>query len=283
MMTRMSCAVLWAGVLAGMCAMNGGCLRLGTMKPGEMEWVQVDSQAPRAGNVYLIRGFIGLFSYGIDHLTDEINQNGIRAHVFQEDQYKKLGQTIVATYRKAPGHEPICLIGHSLGADDVIRIARELDKEHVPVDLLITIDATTPPKVPNNVKVCYNYYQPSIMDGTGILRGIPLETEPGFAGKLYNYNIRKERKDLMEWDTNHVNVDKNSRIHAEILTKLRETFPTRQEWVTMHQEPKLGEARPAAAKIETPATRPVVPMNSPMTHGAPANSDVQASSAAAPR
>jgi hypothetical protein len=229
------------------------------MKQGNMDWVQTNTDAPRAGHVYLVRGFIGLFSFGIDRLTNEIEASGVRSHVFQEDQHKTLSDTIVQAYRANKDHEPICLIGHSLGANDVIEIAQALDKQGVPVDMLVTIDATEYRDVPKNVAVCYNYYQPSIFDGTGILRGIPLKQEPGSTGKLYNYNIRKERSDLMEWDTTHVNIDKNEKIHREVIAHLQEACPPRAQWLAM----KNGNPMLAAARID-----PSRPSAAPALHSA---------------
>jgi hypothetical protein len=241
---------------------SGGCVSLSSMKPGKMEWIQASSTSPRAGNVYLIRGLIGAFSGGIDTLTVKIDQAGINAHVFQEDQKELIAQTLVNTYKNNPDHEPIILIGHSLGADDAIMAARELEKVGVPVDILVTIDATRPPKVPGNVKVCYNYYQPSVFDGTGILRGIPLETEPNFTGKLYNMNVRGEYKNLLEWDTNHVNIDKNNKIHADVLAKLMPVCMPREQWVASHTPVLAGStttrpAAPARTADASPALRAV--------------------------
>lgn len=220
-----------------------GCSGISAMTPGKMEWIQPKSDAPYAGNAYLIRGLIGFFSAGIDSLGEQIDESGVRAYVFQQNQRLLIAQTLAKRYGEAKdNHEPLILIGHSLGADDVIMCSRELQKVGVQVDMLITLDATRPPKVPTNVKVCYNYYQPSIFDGTGILRGVPLQTDPGFTGKLYNMNVRKEYKHLLEWDTNHVNIDKNSKIHQDILAKIHELCVPRQEWVAAH-EPKLAGAK----------------------------------------
>ncbi len=236
-----------------------GCfgLQLGTMKPGEMSWVNTSTTEPRAGHVYLIRGLIGLFSYGIDRMTDKVAATGVAANVFQEDQTDLLGKTIVEKYTaQRANHEPIVLIGHSLGADDAIKISKMLEAQNIPVDLLVTIDATRPPLVPGNVKVCYNYYQPSVFDGTGILRGVPLELEPGAKTTLYNYNIRGERKDLLEWDTNHVNIDKNTKIHADAIVHIKEVCPPRAEWVAMHGGSNITGVTPV--KISSPATQPAV-------------------------
>ena len=232
-----------------------GCLQFGTMKQGEMSWVSANNETKqRAGHVYLIRGFIGLFSYGIDRMTEKVAATGVAANVFQEDQTDVLGKTIVDKYKATNGkHEPIVLIGHSLGADDAIKISKMLEAENIPVDLLITVDPTKPPAVPGNVKVCYNYYQPSMFDGTGVLRGIPLELEPGAKTQLYNLNIRGERKDLLEWDTNHVNIDKNTKIHAEIVKHVEEICPTREVWAAMH-----GGVPAAVKTVSTPASQPAV-------------------------
>lgn len=236
-----------------------GCFStVSTMTPGKMEWVQPKSSQPLVGNAYLQRGLIGLFSGGIDSLTEEISKDGIDAHVWQEDQHEETAKTVAAVYSKYRNdHEPIILIGHSLGADDSIIVARALDEVNVPVDMLITIDATRPPKVPKNVKVCYNYYQPSIFDGTGILRGIPLETDPGFTGKLYNMNVRAEYKNLLEWDTNHVNIDKNKKIHADIIEKMKQICIPRAQWVAMKQRSALASSTTQPSPLTKLPTAPV--------------------------
>lgn len=244
-------SVKWMLMVPVAAAALTGCSTPSKMTPGKMEWVQADSDAPRVGNAYLIRGFIGIFSGGIDALTTKIDQAGVRAHVFQEDQRKILAETVAQTYAKAKGqHEPIVLIGHSLGADDAIHVARALDEVGVEVDMLITIDATRPPKVPKNVRVCYNYYQPSILDGTTILRGIPLETEPGFHGQLHNMNVRKEYSHLLEWDTNHVNIDKNRKVHEDVIEKVYSVCVPRAQWAASRND---------GARLASSTTRPSAP------------------------
>jgi hypothetical protein len=243
-----------------LCGSMTGCLglQLGTMKQGDMNWVQANTTGSRAGHAYLIRGFIGLFSYGIDRMTEKVGATGIEANVFQEDQTQMLGDTILAKYKSTSGaHEPIVLIGHSLGADDAIKIARRLDAEKIPVDLLITVDPTRPDPVPGNVKVCYNYYQPSVFDWTTMVRGVALVLDPGAKTQLYNINIRKDRTDLLEWDTNHVNIDKNTKIHAEIVKHVEEICPTRQQWVAMHGATNLTKV-PTPVKAGGAATQPSV-------------------------
>jgi len=202
-----------ARVLLLILLLCGGCA---TTRPGALASVQATSDADRAGNVYLLRGFIGVFSSGINSLTEKLNAAGVRAHVYQDDQWKALAQTIRRRYAEATAREPLVLIGHSYGADDALRIARELEKSGVVVDLLITLDPVTPPRVPKNVRRCRNYFQSNgVADRLPWLRGVPVQAST--SDQVMNIDLRKDRRDLLERDTNHFNIEKNQRVHAAVL------------------------------------------------------------------
>jgi pimeloyl-ACP methyl ester carboxylesterase len=203
-----------------------------SMTPGELDRVQPASDQPRAGNVYLLRGFIGIWSYGVDHLGRKIADSGVRASVFQEDQWSALANTIVERYRANPTPEPLVLIGHSYGADDTLRIAKVLQEHNIKIDLIITLDPVTPPQVPSNITLCYNIYQPSLLDSLPFFRGVALETESPNTANLVNVNIRADRTDLLEPGTDHFNIEKNELIHAEVVRKVHEFCPPRDLWAT---------------------------------------------------
>jgi hypothetical protein len=228
----------------------GGCA---SMKPGELERVQPTSDAPRVGSVYLLRGFLGIWSYGIDDLGGKINAAGIRASVFQEDQWHALAETILEKYRNEPRHEPIVLIGHSYGADDTLRIARQLKECDIPVDMIITLDPVTPPKVPDNVRVCYNFYQSNLLDSLPFFRGIPLESEAPNGVNLQNMDLRSDRRDLLEPGTDHFNIEKNEKVHAEIIKKLQQICLPREVWLMQHwgmlNTPSNTSGKPSPASI----------------------------------
>lgn len=250
----------WSLLPMVLLALSSGCTSTRSdMTPGKMEWIQPHSDASRAGKAYLFRGWIGLFSGGMDALTKTIDQSGVRAHVFQEDQHSEFAKVIVERYRNVPDHEPIVLVGHSLGADDAIAAARALDEAGIAVDLLITIDPTRPPKVPKNVKICYNYYQPSFMDMLGVWRGVALKTEPGFTGQLHNMNVRKEYRNLLEPDTNHTNIDKNRKIHADVIAKIMPVCVPRAQWAAMHYTGVI-----LAGSTTTRPSAPVMPAAAPV-------------------
>jgi hypothetical protein len=221
------------------------------MKPGDLSLVQTFSNQPRAGNVYLIRGFIGIWSTGIDRLGEEINKSGVRANVYRCEQWRELTETILNTYKDQKTFEPLVIVGHSWGADHALDLAHELEAAHIPIDLIVTLDPVTPPEVPGNVKWCHNIYQPhGIMDQIPFFRGVALKASAGNPGFLENLNIRGERTDLLEPGTDHFNVEKNEKIHQDVVKQIQKICPPRDEWVRLHPsyKPPNDRAQTAGAK-----------------------------------
>jgi hypothetical protein len=242
-------------LLLGM-ALLGGCK---SMTPGNVEDVQPFSDRPLAGNAYLLRGFLGIWSTGIDNLGKKIEASGIRAHVYQEDQWRALCAEIIRKYKSIPDPEPLVLVGHSYGADDTLKIAKELQQHRITVDLIVTLDPVTPPEVPANVRLCYNIYQSNLLDGLPFFRGVPLEPASPDARNLINVNLRTHRRDLLEPGTDHFNIEKNSRVHREVVARLRETCPPRAVWASLRNRPL--PARQPTVVASTPA--PVKPSPQP--------------------
>jgi pimeloyl-ACP methyl ester carboxylesterase len=234
--------VLLAGLMSAIGMLSTGC----SVPPnGPLSSVQPLSDRARVGNVYLLRGWIGVFSTGMDALTDKINAAGVRAIVYQDTQWSELADAIKDKYSKARYHEPIVLVGHSYGADDVLRMAEELDKAGIAVDLVVTLDAVTPPRVPGNVRLCYNLYQSNpVMDHLPFLRGIPVKSDSEHPTKVINNDIRVNRTDLLEPGLDHFNIEKKPKIHDDILRQILAVCPPRRGWVPM--------ARPRAVPTSTP-------------------------------
>lgn len=229
----------------------GGCA---SMTPGKMQWVQPRSDRPRAGNVYLLRGWIGIFSYGINHLGEKLNKAGVRSSVFQEDQWKALADAIIQKYHDAKNPEPLILVGHSFGADDTLRVSKRLEAAGISVDLVVTLDPVTPPEVPANVKrVCNLYQSNGAWDKVPAFRGVPLTAQDPSRTQLLNMDIRKDRTDLLEPGTDHFNIEKKAKVHAEVLRQVLSVCPGRTEWAEAHGE----MIRKAIVSKSAPATRPV--------------------------
>lgn len=223
---------MWMGFVL----LAAGC---GGLVPGRLSRVQPVSEAQRVGNVYLLRGFIGIFSTGIDDLEDKIERRGIHAQVFQAHQWRALAETIAGRYAANEDAEPLVLVGHSYGADDAVRISRLLNEKNVTVDLLVTIDPVTPPPVPGNVAVTYNIYRSNgVLDYLPWFRGIPLKQEVKNSGRVENIDINMNRRDLKEPWTHHFNIEKKSRIHEAALDQILIVCPEREDWIATRIGPQ---------------------------------------------
>lgn len=229
-----------------------------TPKPGDISRVQPTSEMDRAGNAYLLRGWIGVFSTGIDQLGEQLNNLGVRTTVFQEDQWPDLAAELTREYGKKspPNREPLVLIGHSYGADSVIRIAERLEKKGIVVDLIVTLDPVTPPKVPGNVKQVVNLYQSNgFMDNFPWLRGIPVQPAKGSAVTIKNVDIRRDRTDLLAKDLDHFNIEKQPLVHAEIVARVAEVCPPRGAGLAGGRAPTPVLPSPGAGTATTQRAR----------------------------
>jgi hypothetical protein len=241
-------AVLFCALCAGLAGCNG------INTPGRMEWVQPTTTTPRVGTVYLIRGWMGIYSAGIDEMAQQLRDRGVTAYVYMPEQYPELANRMVEVYKDAPWHEPICFVGHSRGVDSSIIISRKLNKVNVPVDLIVCLDSVDETTLTRNVRLCYNYWMPGIFWDSNLLRGIPLKQEPGSTGKLYNYNL--DSKEYIGWReplTDHVSFDDDPMVQQRIINNILEVCVERARWTPPVPAP-VSPPPPAAAGPATPPT-----------------------------
>jgi hypothetical protein len=144
-----------------------------------------------------------VFSTGLDGIADDLKAKGVKAEVAGH-LYWQTGLTDILKARAAGKAGPIILIGHSQGANNVIDIARGLEAQNIPVDLVITLAPFMQYPVPANVKQAVNYYQQGGW-------GAPIEGAPGFHGKIMNVNVNDDPS------VTHINIDKSTRVRADIV------------------------------------------------------------------
>jgi pimeloyl-ACP methyl ester carboxylesterase len=200
------------------------------------------------GHVYFIRGFMGWWSRDLDDLADQVRRAGVASDVYAGWQWADLRDRILMVYAptgpgRAGGSEPIVLVGHSYGSDEILKIARALRRRGARVDLLVTIDPVTPIDVPDNIACTLNYYQTEgLLDYLPWWRGVPLEREApagarGATGAmtcqmapLHNMNVRTDRVDLLEPHTTHKSIPHNPKVQAEVLADILAVCPPRTRW-----------------------------------------------------
>ena len=152
--------------------------------------------------VYLLRGWFGVFSAGMDALADELQGKGIKAEAIGHLAWRATVAKI-ASERAAGKTGPLVLVGHSQGANNVIEMARILEKDGIAVDLLVTLAPLLQDPIPGNVARAINYY-----NSPGW--GAPVKAEVGYRGNLSNVNLGGDL------GIAHIAMDKSPNIQAEI-------------------------------------------------------------------
>jgi hypothetical protein len=161
------------------------------------------SSATRAETrVYLLRGWFGVFSTGLDTVATELRSKGIKAETLGHLAWKTTVAKIIKDHASGKSG-PLVLVGHSQGANNIIDMARLLQQENIPVDLLVTLAPAGQDPIPGNVVRAINYY-----NSPGW--GAPVNADAGYRGKLTNINLGGDI------GLYHMAIDKNPRVQAEI-------------------------------------------------------------------
>jgi hypothetical protein len=229
-------------------ARSGGWCRLAAtlaltasiLSPSAQPSVAKDREARSCAHVYLMRGLMNIFSLGMDQLAAKIALHGIAASVHNHAEADAIVAEIAARYRSGD-HGPIILIGHSLGADAVMMMAQALNREGVPVALVIPFDGTGSYATPKNVACVLNLTQREYAY---------MRSGPGFHGKLSNINVSGET------GIDHFTIDKSPRLQAQALNSVLETA-------------KSGACRPAVEHpaVAEPKEQPTAPAGPPLRLG----------------
>jgi hypothetical protein len=165
--------------------------------------VLVWSSATKAETrVYLLRGWFGVFSTGLDTLATELRGKGIEAEAVGHLAWKTMVSDIIKWHATGDSG-PLVLVGHSQGANNVIDMARLLQRENISVDLLVTLAPAMQDPVPGNVVRAINYY-----NSPGW--GAPITADAGYRGELTNINLGGDI------GLYHMAIDKNPKVQAEI-------------------------------------------------------------------
>lgn len=167
------------------------------------------------GQIYTMRGGLGgLFSKGMNRLESTLEiDNNIPALSTVWFKGGPLSKDIIRRYKKDPAHSPIILVGHSLGANEQINIARNLNSKHVPVALLITVDPVIPAMIPPNVCHAINFYKSSFIP---LFSGLSMHADDPRRTHLENIDVTK----LPGVKVHHLNIDSSPVIQERMLKEI---------------------------------------------------------------
>lgn len=226
--------------------------------PNEIVLAQASKRAPAVRNtgthVYLLRGFMDIFSTGMDELGVKLNRAGIRASVHNHSEFGVLAEQIGDRYRRGV-RENVVIVGHSLGANDAFSMADRLADFGISVPLIITFDPTSNMSAGRNVQRVVNFYSSTNGWGTSIGRG------PGFRGSLSNVDLSRRG------EMGHTDIDKSPALHSQSIGYIRSVGGGGRTSATAaapKQESKQDDAKPAEtakspakdASPETTASKP---------------------------
>lgn len=166
------------------------------------------------GYVFVMRGGLGgIFSTGMNQLQYILErQYHIRSESTVWYKNEQLSRFIAKNYGTVKLRGPIILVGHSLGANDQIKVARDLLKARIPVALLITIDAVSPLTVPPNVKHVLNIYKPSFVP---MFSGLKIKAMDPKETIVENIDVTT----LQTVRVNHFTIDKNDAVQNLMLER----------------------------------------------------------------
>jgi hypothetical protein len=167
------------------------------------------STAQPRHHVYLIRGFMNVFSLGMDDIAAKLRQQGIYATVHNHLAWPALAQEAAADY-KSGRVRTIILVGHSLGASAVTNMAARLGELGVPVALAVGLDPVYQTAASGHVVRYVNYY---ISSGVGK----DVRRTRQFSGTLQNVDVEKP-------NIGHLNIDKNPVIESKVIAEIRATI-----------------------------------------------------------
>ena len=173
----------------------------------------VNRHAP--GEIYTMRGGLGgIFSKGMNRLESTLeNDNNIPALSTVWFKGGPLSKDIMRHYKDGRSRRPIILAGHSLGANEQINIARTLNKSHIPVALLITVDPVIPATIPPNVCRAINFYKSSFVP---LLSGLRVRADNPQRTHLENIDVTR----LPGVKVNHFNIDSSPVIQQRMLKEV---------------------------------------------------------------
>ena len=125
-----------------------------------------------------------------------------------------VSRTLISNHYTSKNPKPIVLVGHSLGANEQIKVARNLNKAGVPVDLLVTVDAVSQTVVPPNVKHAMNFYKTGYVP---MFSGLRLRAVDPAKTQIDNIDVTK----IKGVTVNHFTIDKHPAVQAMIMEEVK--------------------------------------------------------------
>lgn len=186
---------------------------------------QDTTQFRYTGEVYLLRGLANVFSTGLDDMNNQFRRQGVNSRVDNHSAWPRYAEDIIARHARGRISYPIVIMGHSLGGNASVQMAKYLGDRGIKVAYVVAFDPTVTTWVGPNVDKVVNYYLPNEKDGkeTNIVKG-----EPGTSAEITNFDAR-----VMSVD--HFNIEKQPDLQRRLIANSVALMRKRQRM------PRVGE------------------------------------------
>jgi hypothetical protein len=156
-----------------------------------------------SAHVYLLRGVLNIFSFGLDDIAAKLRAQGIPVTVANFVSWSSLADEAAAEYRSGR-IKTVVLVGHSSGATALPDMVARLNELGTPVKLAIGLDSVFRTSLNGRVGKYINFY---IANGAGT----PVAKGSRFQGSLENVNVENVP------GVGHITIEKNQIIQQKVI------------------------------------------------------------------
>jgi hypothetical protein len=207
-----------------------GCVDITGRSATRLASIQKRSGFVREGHVYCIRGWLGIWSRGLDVIAQRADSElGVQATSLGAPEWKRLASFLRTEQEAGRWSGPLILVGHSIGSDEEIRVAKLLNAEDVPVDLLILLDPDEPPTIPPNVRHCVDIFKSHPgMDYVPVFRGVKVRAADPTRTLIENIDLRTSKVEFDSRVINHFNIAESKRVQDMVLAEIAKACPRKK-------------------------------------------------------
>ena len=162
--------------------------------------------AAASAHVYLLRGVLNIFSFGLDDIAEKLRAQGIQVTVANFVSWSSLANEAAAEYRSGR-IKTLVLVGHSSGATALPDMVARLNDLGTPVKLAIGLDSVFRTSLNGRVGKYINFY---IASGAGM----PVAKGTAFQGSLENVNVENVP------GVGHITIEKNEIMQQKVISAI---------------------------------------------------------------
>ena len=164
----------------------------------------------RTGEIHLFRGLANVFSDGINVIGARMQRNGMDARVYNHSRWQSVSDDIIARSKRIGGVSyPIVIMGHSLGGNACVQMAKYLGDRGIKVAKVVAFDPTITTYVGPNIGNVRNYYIPKRENVNVVLKAA------GYTGQLENIDM------TVRAGVDHFNIEKQTDIQIKLVKETR--------------------------------------------------------------